>query len=226
MKYFLKRILLLLILCLFSLFSCCDFFMDLIGMGRISITNPPDNSIVGTSTIEVSVEATWDYIDYVTLKVGSTTVYTTDEGYFSHAVTLSPRSNTITATCYAYDDEEDIFSSYAGSDSISVYYDNADPDITISYPTNWDVIATGDVTITGTVSDTSYLDGYGVKHVYLFRSGSFTIFDDHVVFSTGTGTLTYDRPGLSNGTYSYLFMVEDYAGRSVVKSVTFIVDIP
>lgn len=221
MKYFLKTIFMC-GLCVFSLFSCCEILSEILGLnGNIQITSPEDGTIVSTSSIDVEVEATFDYIDEIILEVNGTPVHTTPESSFSYTVSLEPSPdenswNTITATCYAYDSDTDTTSEYAGSDTIRVFYDNQDPVLTITEPVNWSIIPSADVTISGNVDD-----NFGIDTLSYLDNGTYHTFDFH----PDTGDWELPLSDLSETTHSYLFKAEDLAGRTVVNVVTFTVDL-
>ncbi|MBN2440697.1 MAG: hypothetical protein JXJ04_05110, partial [Spirochaetales bacterium] len=146
-----KKSLFILLFLSFFLFSGCPLVEYL--LGTITITSPDDQAIVATSSVRISVDASYNYIDYITVEIDGQEVYSSTESNFSFTANLDPGWNTIVALCYAYDNEDDHFSSYVGSDSIDVYYDAYDPEITITSPENWSILDSNDVTITGNIYD-------------------------------------------------------------------------
>jgi hypothetical protein len=216
-------------LCVFvlSLASCDKILSHLFGLdGDIDITSPSDGAIVGVSYVTVHVEATYDYIDEIILEVNGEPVYSTDDNSFSHRVSLDPsdpgagNGNIIKVTCYAYESEDDASSSYAGSDTIEVFYDNQDPYLVFGTPdTNWSTVSTS-FTIAGNVADK-----FGVVSLsYLKANGIYEpiSFDDPIF-----GDWSLPVSGLSIGViYSYVFKVRDIADRTIVRVLTFYVDLP
>lgn len=188
--------------------GCEELFKAL--FGGIDITGPEDGTLTASSRITVSVKAYYDDIDYIDLEVNGSVVHTTSESEFDCTVTLSPGSNTITAVCYTGIDD------YAGEDSITVYYDAYPPVITITQPvSNWSIVATADLDIQGTVTD-----AYGVA--------SFSYLDGTSYQSLDVTGNDWNLPltGLTEGTYSYMFRARDTVGHSVVRTITFTVDLP
>lgn len=224
MKYFLKTILLC-GLCVFLLCSCCEILSAILGLtGGITITSPEDGIIVATSSITVEGEADHDYVDYITLEVNGTVVYTTSVSTFSEIVSLEPSNdiddpNIITAELYAYESDTATESYYAGSDTIYVFYDNQDPVLTITDPVNWSVIPIdppANIPISGTV-----IDNFGIETLSYLDNGTY-----NTIAPDGDGNWDLTLSDLSYTTHSYLFLAEDLAGRTVVNVVTFTVVLP
>jgi hypothetical protein len=208
-----KKIIILLIvsILLVSFLTGCEEIFDAIFGGDIDITSPADGTVTGSYRITISVEATYQNIDFIDIEVNGDVVYTSSESEFSTRVKLEQDSNTITAICYIDDHE------YAGEDSITVYYDKYPPVIDITDPAdNWSSVMGPDVTIDGAVTDTygiasfAYMDEYGIYH--------------SLSYSYPSGNWSLDLTELDPGIYSYMFRAQDNAGHSIVRAITFIVE--
>ena len=171
----------------------------------LSIVNPADGSYIADTSVVVSWTASDNIIgiDHFEVRVdsGSWTNVGRETAYLVTGLSEAP--HTIYVRAY------DAAGNYVEA-SVSITVDLADPDVSITSPTDGGVVSSSSVTVqwSSTATDIAY---------YLVRR------DDGSWINVGTST-SYTFSGVADGVHTVYVVAVDNAGRRAMDYVVFIVD--